>query len=114
MAGGVPNLGLDGLVVDDERLRLKLDPDGGLRVHAELVPRESGQELSLPHRRVPDQDDLEHVVDLLAVIPVKIRHYLSRLALVFAPDQALACSKLSRFSTISHAVQTGNGSEIGL
>lgn len=63
LSRGVPDLGLDALVVDDEGPRLELDPDCGLGVEGELVPREPRQDLRLPHRRVPDEHHLEHVVD---------------------------------------------------
>ncbi|KAG6480308.1 hypothetical protein ZIOFF_063788 [Zingiber officinale] len=54
----VPDLGLDALVLGDERPRLDLHSDGGLGVEAELVARELRQDLRLPHRRVPDQPTL--------------------------------------------------------
>jgi hypothetical protein len=65
LAGGVPDLRLNGLVVDHEGARLELDPDGGLGVEAELVAREPRQDLRLAHRRVADQHHLEYVVHLL-------------------------------------------------
>lgn len=75
LAGGVPYLGLDGLVVDDERFGLKLNADGGFGIDAELVLGEASEELRLPHRRVSDQHHLEHVVDLLVVFAVQVRHH---------------------------------------
>jgi hypothetical protein len=65
LACGVPDLGLDAPVVDDEGAGLELDPDGGLGVEAELVAGEAGQDLRLAHRRVADQHHLEDVVHLL-------------------------------------------------
>lgn len=70
MAGSVPDLRLDALVLDDERPGLELDSDGGLGVQAELVPREPRENLGLADGGVPDQDHLEDVVDLLARIPI--------------------------------------------
>ena len=65
MTSGVPDLGFDALVLDDECPGLELDPDSGLGVEAELVARKAGQDLGLPNRRVSDEHHLEHVVDLL-------------------------------------------------
>ncbi|BAT07231.1 Os09g0281750, partial [Oryza sativa Japonica Group] len=70
LAGGVPDLGLDGAGVDVEGSRLELDADGGLGVEVELVAGEPRQQLRLPHRGVADQHHLEHVVDLLPHLPV--------------------------------------------
>lgn len=74
MAGGVPNLGLDGLVIDGERPRLELDPDGGFGIEAELVPGEPCEELGLADGGVADEDDLEHVVNLLVEFSVHVGH----------------------------------------
>ncbi|BAT10604.1 Os10g0377450, partial [Oryza sativa Japonica Group] len=65
LAGGVPDLGLDGLVVDEEGAGLELDADGGLGVDGELVAGEAGEDLGLADGGVPDQHHLEHVVHLL-------------------------------------------------
>lgn len=62
LAGGIPDLRLDALAVEREGARLELHPDGGLGVERELVAREPRQQLRLPHRRVADHHDLEHVV----------------------------------------------------
>lgn len=77
LTSSVPNLGLDGLVVDNESLCLELDPDRGLGFYTELVPCEPRQELRFPHRRVSDHDHLQHVVDLLVIVflPQHIRHF---------------------------------------
>jgi hypothetical protein len=66
LAGGVPDLGLDAPVVDDEGAGLELDADGGLGVEAELVAGEAGEDLRLAHRRVSDQHHLEDVVHLVS------------------------------------------------
>ena len=47
LPGGVPDLRLDGLVFDDERPSLKLDPNGGLRVEAKLIAGEARKDLRL-------------------------------------------------------------------
>uniref|UniRef100_J3L2P5 Uncharacterized protein n=1 Tax=Oryza brachyantha TaxID=4533 RepID=J3L2P5_ORYBR len=65
LAGGVPDLGLDELVVDADGLGGELDADGGPGLQAELVPREPRQQVRLPHAAVPDQHHLEQVVVLL-------------------------------------------------
>jgi hypothetical protein len=62
LAGGVPDLGLDAVARDVDGARLELDADGRLGVQEELVAGEASQQLRLPHRRVADHHDLEHVV----------------------------------------------------
>ena len=74
LASSVPYLRLDGLVIDDECLRLELDTNSGLRIRTELVPGKTSQQLGLSHGRVSDQHHLEHVVDLLVIISVQVRH----------------------------------------
>ena len=66
LAGGVPDLGLDAPVVDDEGAGLELDADGGLGAEAELIAGEAGEDLRLAHRRVADQHHLEDVVHLVS------------------------------------------------
>ncbi|BAT07494.1 Os09g0327150, partial [Oryza sativa Japonica Group] len=45
LAGGVPDLGLDDLVVDADAPGGELDADGGLGLEAELVAGEAGEEV---------------------------------------------------------------------
>jgi len=73
LAGCVPDLGLDALVLDDQGAGLELDADGSFGVQAELVAREPGQYLRLPDRRIPYQHHLEHVVYFLVRVA---RHFL--------------------------------------
>ena len=61
-AGGVPDLGLDLLAVDEELLSLELNADGRLGVGVELVASEPRQQVRLPHRRVSDHHDFEQVI----------------------------------------------------
>jgi hypothetical protein len=51
LAGGVPALGLDGLVVDDEHARLELDPDGVLESRPNSLRANRARICDLP----PDQ-----------------------------------------------------------
>lgn len=74
LTSSVPNLGLDGFVVDQKRLSLKLNPNGCFRLQTELVPSKTSQELRLTHRWVSDQHHLEYVVDLLIETTLQIRH----------------------------------------
>ena len=55
LAGGIPNLGLDGLCVNLDGSRGKLDTDGRLGVEVELVTGESTQQVRLSDTRVSDQ-----------------------------------------------------------
>lgn len=70
MAGGVPDLGLDGLVLDEEGTGLELDADGGLGVEAKLVAGESGEDLGLAHGGVADEHHLEYVIHAARLLPV--------------------------------------------
>lgn len=74
MADSVPDLGLNALVLDDERPSLKLDVDGGFGVQAKLVPSISSKELQLVDGGVADQDHLDHVVYLLVRVSVTAPH----------------------------------------
>ena len=51
LAGGVPDLGLDAPVVDDEGAGLELDADGGLGAEAELIAGEAGEDEGEAARR---------------------------------------------------------------
>ena len=55
LAGGVPDLRLDGLRVDLDAAGGELDADGGLGVEVELVARESREKVGLADARVSDQ-----------------------------------------------------------
>ena len=73
LAGGVPDLGLDDLVVDVDAAGGELDADGGLGLEAELVAREAGEQVGLADAGVADEDDLEEVV-VVVLRPVAGRH----------------------------------------
>lgn len=45
LAGGVPDLSFDDLIVDVDATGGELDADGGFRLEAELVARESREEV---------------------------------------------------------------------
>lgn len=74
LASGVPYLSLDGLVINDESFSLKLYSNGCLGIEAEFVPSKACKQLSFSNCRVPNQHHLEHVINLLVIIPVQIRH----------------------------------------
>ena len=74
LAGGVPDLGLDDLVVDVDAAGGELDADGGLGLEAELVAREAREQVRLADAGVPDEHHLEEVV-VVVVRPVRHRHH---------------------------------------
>lgn len=92
MTGGVPDLGLNALVLDNEGTSLELDPDRGLGLEAKLVASEPGQNLRLAHRGVPYQHHLEHVVYLLVRIAISTRHSVC----IFENDEGDRCEKRLR------------------
>lgn len=57
LAGGIPNLCLDGLGVDLDGARGEFDTDGGLGVEVELVAGESAEKVGFTNTRVSDQND---------------------------------------------------------
>lgn len=57
LAGGIPNLRLDGLRIDLDGPRGKLDADGRLGVKVKLVAGETTQKVGFTNTRVSDQDD---------------------------------------------------------
>ena len=64
LAGGVPDLGLDGLALGLDGLGGELDADGRLGLEVELVAGEAGEEVGLADAGVADEDDLEQIVVL--------------------------------------------------
>ena len=74
LAGGVPDLGLDDLVVDADAPGGELDADGGLGLEAELVAGEAGEEVGLADAGVADEHHLEQVV---VVVLRPVRHRLA-------------------------------------
>jgi hypothetical protein len=65
LASGVPNLGLDDLIIDPNTSRGELDANRGLGFEAKFVPREPRQQVRFAHTRVPDQHHLEQVVVII-------------------------------------------------
>lgn len=59
LAGGVPDLSLDGLVVDLDAASGKLDADGGLAVEVEFVAGETRKQVGFTNTRVSNKDNLE-------------------------------------------------------
>ena len=71
MAGGIPDLSLDDLVVDVDAASGEFDADRGFRFEAELVSGESGEEIGFSDAGVTDQDDLEEVI---VIVVSSVRH----------------------------------------
>ena len=67
MASGVPNLGLEDLVIDPYGPGGEFNSYGGLGLEVELVACEPGEKVGLSHARVSDQHQLEQVV--VVIIP---------------------------------------------
>lgn len=65
MAGGVPNLGLDDLIVDLNGAGGELDADGGFGLLAELILGETGEEVGFSDAGVADQHHLEKIIVIL-------------------------------------------------
>ena len=59
LAGRIPNLGFDGLVVNLDAASGELDTNGGLAIQVEFVASESREQIRLPYARIADQDNLE-------------------------------------------------------
>lgn len=57
LACGIPDLSLDGLVVDLNAARSELDTDGRLGIKVELVAGETAQQVGFTDARVSYQDD---------------------------------------------------------
>lgn len=59
LAGGIPDLSLDGLVVDLDAASGKLDADSGLAVEVEFVAGETREQVGFTNTRVSNKDNLE-------------------------------------------------------
>lgn len=62
LAGGVPNLCLDGLGVDLDGSGGELDADGGLGVYVELISSETTEQVGLSDARVSNQNNCGEAV----------------------------------------------------
>lgn len=62
LASGVPNLGLDDLIIDTNAAGGEFDADGRLRFEAELVASEAGEEIGFADSGVADENNLEEVI----------------------------------------------------
>jgi len=62
LAGGVPDLGLDGLALGLDGLGGELDADGRLGLEVELVAGEPREEVGLTDTGVANEDDLKQVI----------------------------------------------------
>ena len=59
LASGIPDLGLDGLVVDLDAASSELDADGGLAVEVEFVTGETREQVGFTNTGVSNEDHLE-------------------------------------------------------
>jgi len=59
LAGGIPDLGFDGLVVDLDAAGGKLDTDGGLAVEVEFVAGETREKVGFTNTGISNEDHLE-------------------------------------------------------
>ncbi|GER53825.1 methionine import ATP-binding protein MetN 1 [Striga asiatica] len=80
LAGGIPNLSLDDLIIDADAARSEFNAYGGLGLEAELIPSKSGQQIGFADAGVADQDQLEEII-VVVVRPVSARHLQSALYL---------------------------------
>lgn len=65
LAGRIPYLHLDYLVLDAQAIRAELDTDSNLVLRFEFIVHYSLHEARLSDARIADNDQLEHVVVLL-------------------------------------------------
>jgi len=65
LAGGIPDLGLDGLVVDLDAAGGELDADGGLAVEVEFVSGETREKVGFTNTGVSNEDHLEEEIVLV-------------------------------------------------
>lgn len=70
LAGSVPDLSFDGLVLDNKSPSLELNTNSGFGIQTELIPGEASKYLWLTHSWVADEDHFKYVVYLLAGIAV--------------------------------------------
>jgi hypothetical protein len=64
LAGGIPDLGLDGLVVDLDAAGGELDTDGGLAVEVEFVAGETREKVGFTNTGVSNEDHLEEELSM--------------------------------------------------
>lgn len=67
LTGGIPDLRLDGLVVDLNAARGELDADGGLAVQVELIAGESREQVGLSDTGVSYEHHLEQEIVFVVV-----------------------------------------------
>jgi len=65
LAGGIPNLGLDNLVINTNATGSEFNADGGLGFKAELIASETREEVGFSDTRVADQHNLEEVIVII-------------------------------------------------
>lgn len=78
LSGGVPDLRLDGLLLQLDALGGELDADGGFGLEVELVAREPGEDVGFAHSGITFlkvyaeestyEDDFEEVVVVVRIL----------------------------------------------
>lgn len=74
LSSSIPYLSLDSFLVNVKRLGLKFNSNCGLGIQTELIPSKTRKELGFADCRIPDQDNLENIINLLIEIGLQIRH----------------------------------------
>jgi L-ascorbate metabolism protein UlaG (beta-lactamase superfamily) len=77
LAGGIPDLSLDGLVVDLDAASSELHADGGLAVEVEFVAGETREKVGFTNARVSDKDHFEEELRMFVSTSVGDRRVLA-------------------------------------
>lgn len=105
LAGGVPDLGLDGLVVDLNAAGRELDADGGLAVEVEFVAGETREQVGFTDAGVSNKDHLEEELcgDLLVESSMIGVVWLNVAARVHTSYSSLAMVAVVRYGVLGGA-----------
>jgi len=77
LASGIPDLSLDGLVVNLDAASGKLDADGGLAVEVEFVAGETREQVRFTNARVSNKDHLEEELRMFVSTRIGDRRVLA-------------------------------------
>lgn len=103
LAGGIPDLRLDGLVVDLDAASGELDADGGLAVEVEFVAGETREKVGFTNAGVSNKDYLEE--ELRMVVSAVMGDHMARAARSIRDEQGAHTS----YSSLAMVVVGGMG-----